>query len=257
MKNDNIFKKGDRVFHFVFGWGSVTGDPEKGVCDVVFEDRKSVAIPCKEMHLSFCKYDLINGGLSHERPFKLEVGKSYMAESGNAMVINRVGDYGNYGFYIGHWGDKIPCYTPGIWREATDEEVRSALKKETIRRYGENWKDVKIVKSIGLMPDGDNEGRFDSRIFEDNEQGGWVAWNKNGRLFHKGKWAEKLEELEFEPFQKVLVRDGQTCLWGADLFSNMTKSSDFPYRCVGSCWSQCIPYEGNEHLLGTTKSPGE
>src|SRR5690625_3054737 len=95
-----VFKKGDRVFHFIFGWGSVTGDPEKGVCDVVFEDRGSVTIPCKEKHLSFCEYDLVTGGLSHERAVELEVGKSYMAKTGNAMVINRVGNYGNYGFYL-------------------------------------------------------------------------------------------------------------------------------------------------------------
>lgn len=212
MKNE-IFRKGDRVYHFVFGWGSVASDSEKGVCDVVFENRESVTIPCKEIHLSFCKYDLINGGLSHERPFNLEVGKSYMSKTGHSMIINRVGDYDNYGFFVGDWTDKIPCYTPKIWREATDEEVRSALEKETIRRFGENWEDVKIVKSIGMVPYGDNDGEFDVEIKEYSSSG-WVVCNKNGCLFKKGVWAEKLEEPEFEPFQRVLVRDGQTCLWG-------------------------------------------
>jgi len=248
-----VFKKGDRVFHFIFGWGSVTGDPEKGVCDVVFEDRGSVTIPCKEKHLSFCEYDLVTGGLSHERAVELEVGKSYMAKTGNAMVINRVGNYGNYGFYFGDWSDKIPCITPGIWREATDEEVRSALEKETIRRYGENWQDVKIKEDIHPVSGSFlNENAYIPAIKD--AAAGWIIVNKNGYLFYMGVWAEKLEEPEFKPFQKVLVRNKDYTPWRINLFDSY-EGGDFPYKCLTSLWSQCIPYEGNEHLLGTTKSP--
>src|SRR5690625_6222573 len=195
MKNDNIFKKGDRVFHFVFGWGSVTGDSEKGVCDVVFENRESVTIPCKEIHLSFCKYDLINGGLSHERPFGLEVGKSYMSKYNNVMIINRVGEWGNYGFTgDGDWRYDLPCITPDIWREASDEEVRSALEKETIRRFGENWKDVKIKRAIyDVDEDCINMGIYDSGEI-DQDPDGWYVCGKNGHLFYKVVWAEKVEE---------------------------------------------------------------
>src|SRR5690625_5151140 len=133
MKNDNIFKKGDRVFHFVFGWGSVTGDSEKGVCDVVFEDRKSVAIPCKEIHLSFCEYDLVNGGLSHERPLYFELGKSS-------------------GFDLdGILNENIICIDPESFTEAIKRLV-----------------------------------------------------------------SEKLEKLEFEPFQKVLVRNKDCHPWRSE-----------------------------------------
>src|SRR5690625_185400 len=187
-----VFKKGDRVFHFIFGWGSVTGDPEKGVCDVVFEDRGSVTIPCKEKHLSFCEYDLVTGGLSHERAVELEVGKSYMAKTGNAMVINRVGNYGNYGFYFGDWSDKIPCITPGIWREATDEEVRSALEKETIRRYGENWQDVKIKEDIHPVSGSFlNENGYILAIKE--AAAGWIIVNINVYIFYMGVWDENMD----------------------------------------------------------------
>ena len=251
-----VFKKGDRVYHWFRGWGKVVGEVqynkglfEKGSVLVEFDDGRKSKLSI--FSLSFTEYDLVSGGLTHERPFELEVGKSYVEKSGSAIVINRVGDYGNYGFYIGDWDDKIPCYTPGNWREATDEEVRSALEKEIIRRFGENWQDVKIVKSIGIAPYGDNDGEFHSGIFEDNEQGGWVVWNKNGRLFHKGEWADPMEESEFEPFQKVLVRDFDENEWKIDFFSHM----DRKYICLTSYWSQCIPYEGNEHLLGTSKSP--
>lgn len=58
-------------------------------------------------------------------------------------------------------------------------------------------------------------------------------------------------KVELKPFDKVLVRDGNTRKWEADLFG--FKSDTGLYHCVGGSWSRCIPYEGNEHLLGTTK----
>ena len=31
--------------------------------------------------------------------------------------------------------------------------------------------------------------------------------------------------------------------------------TDFPYVCLNGRYRYCIPYEGNEHLLNTPKSP--
>ena len=60
----------------------------------------------------------------------------------------------------------------------------------------------------------------------------------------------------FEPFQKVLVRDSCDDKWKADYFSHYDEDNSlFPYYCVGYCYKVCIAYEGNEHLLGTNKSP--
>lgn len=59
----------------------------------------------------------------------------------------------------------------------------------------------------------------------------------------------------FKPFDKVLVRYGNG-IWGATFFSRYDNKSAFAYvgvDCIN--WEQCIPYEGNEHLLGTDKSP--
>lgn len=58
-------------------------------------------------------------------------------------------------------------------------------------------------------------------------------------------------KVELKPFDKVLVRDFGSQAWQVSLFGY--KDSDFYYCCNGCGWSQCIPYEGNEHLLGTTK----
>ena len=51
-----------------------------------------------------------------------------------------------------------------------------------------------------------------------------------------------LKEYQFKPFEKVLVRDSYDDVWRASFFNVTT--------CV--TWKFCIPYKGNEHLLGTT-----
>lgn len=56
---------------------------------------------------------------------------------------------------------------------------------------------------------------------------------------------------ELKPFDKVLVRDSESDKWRANLFGYIDK--DKYYHCVYANWVYCIPYEGNEHLLGTTK----
>lgn len=74
-----------------------------------------------------------------------------------------------------------------------------------------------------------------------------------------GKYNPKTLQVEFkcpfEPFQKVLVRCGNG-IWGATFFSRCDNKSAWTYVGVDcNNWEQCIPYEGNEHLLGTDKSP--
>ena len=57
---------------------------------------------------------------------------------------------------------------------------------------------------------------------------------------------------EFKPFDKVLGRNEKDDVWEADLFSHYREESQYPFWCIGFCRKYCIPYEGNEHLLGTT-----
>lgn len=58
-----------------------------------------------------------------------------------------------------------------------------------------------------------------------------------------------------KPFDKVLVRDYYGSKWRANFFSHMTGAKSLPFSCGGFEWRYCIPYEGNEHLLGTTNDP--
>ena len=67
--------------------------------------------------------------------------------------------------------------------------------------------------------------------------------------------AEEKKECEFKPFDKVLVRDYYGSKWRANFFSHMTGEESLPFSCGGFEWRYCIPYEGNEHLLGTSNDP--
>lgn len=59
-------------------------------------------------------------------------------------------------------------------------------------------------------------------------------------------------ECPFKPFDKVLVRDNNEQEWKINFFSHYDKNVCYKYYCLKSCYNQCIFYEGNEHLLGTT-----
>ena len=59
---------------------------------------------------------------------------------------------------------------------------------------------------------------------------------------------------EFKAFDRVLVRDTDNQHWRAAFYDQyLTDNGAFFHHIIaGSYFAQCIPYEGNEHLLGTT-----
>lgn len=73
---------------------------------------------------------------------------------------------------------------------------------------------------------------------------------------------EEKPKYEFKPFDKVLVRDDENEKWNISLFAReIVDDSDglsYKYECSnGILWDYCIPFEGNEHLLGTAENPEE
>lgn len=64
-----------------------------------------------------------------------------------------------------------------------------------------------------------------------------------------------LPDITFQPFQKVLVKDKESindcfAVWSIDFYSYFDMEFH-KHRCLGGLWDHCVPYEGNEHLLGT------
>ena len=88
---------------------------------------------------------------------------------------------------------------------------------------------------------------------EEEKQQLFSALEKEGKAWDSDKKAivDLKPKVELKPFDKVLVRDFEDQAWQVSLFSY--KDSDSYYCCNGCAWNQCIPYIGNESLLGTTK----
>lgn len=68
-----------------------------------------------------------------------------------------------------------------------------------------------------------------------------------------------MNKIEFKPYDRVLVRDGYQERWQAAFYEQyITRNVHYPHHVIGGdSFAQCIPYAGNEHLLGTTDSPRE
>lgn len=72
------------------------------------------------------------------------------------------------------------------------------------------------------------------------------AWDSEHKMI-----VDLKPKVELKPFDKVLVRDDKEDQWSANIFSYQVRDM---FHCLGEgYWRYCIPYEGNEHLLGTTK----
>ena len=68
----------------------------------------------------------------------------------------------------------------------------------------------------------------------------------------------KFDISTLKPFDKVLVRDNNTQKWVISFFSRYNNLAIYKYSCInGNGYAQCIPYEQNEHLLGTTNDCDE
>lgn len=79
------------------------------------------------------------------------------------------------------------------------------------------------------------------------------ALAKEGKIWipEKKQIVDLKPKVELKPFDKVLVRDSKLDKWRANLYSH--KSNNRLYVCAYASWNHCIPYEGNEYLLGTNK----
>lgn len=80
------------------------------------------------------------------------------------------------------------------------------------------------------------------------------ALEKEGKVWdaEKKQIVDIKKEHQFKPFEKVLVRDSIDDVWRASFFSHI-KENDGRYVTTCVTWKFCIPYIGNESLVGTIK----
>ena len=118
---------------------------------------------------------------------------------------------------------------------------------------------ISLNEMVGLLFADEVESSEEYRFATEAEkQQLFSALEKEGKAWDSDKKAivdlkPKVDELK--PFDKVLVRDGKDEIWEpAFFFRNLSQFNGYNYQTVGGEWRvYCVPYIGNESLLGTTK----
>lgn len=92
---------------------------------------------------------------------------------------------------------------------------------------------------------------------EEEKQQLFDALAKEGKAWdaEKKQIVDLKPKVELKPFDRVLCRDGVGKEWHIDLFESvLTDNSEYNYKCMVNVWKICIPYKGNEYLLGTANN---
>ena len=114
---------------------------------------------------------------------------------------------------------------------------------------------VTLDEMVGLLFADEVESSEEYRFAtEEEKQQLFDALAKKGKAWdaEKKQIVDLKPKVELKPFDKVLVRDFSRDKWSISFFS--FKKEDC-YVCINHCsWNQCIPYIGNESLLGTTNN---
>lgn len=119
----------------------------------------------------------------------------------------------------------------------------NADDKFTEAEYG----NTKVHYSLRLATDSEKQQLFDALAKEGK------AWDTE-----KKQIVDLKPKVELKPFDKVLVRNTDTEEWFPGFFEKSYSTWNYPYHIMNRrsmtdfAFKQCIPYEGNEHLLGTT-----
>ena len=106
------------------------------------------------------------------------------------------------------------------------------------------------IKTIPITKEGKYILYYDGEctLFPDKDQ---RDWGKFERFWDKPK-VKKFDPKTFQPFDKVLAKDGFSSKWTCSFFSHMDNDVSFPVYCSGGYFKVCIPYnEETKHLIGT------
>lgn len=103
---------------------------------------------------------------------------------------------------------------------------------------------------------------FDRLATEEEKQKLFDAIKANGYRWNaETKTLERINKFDIttlKAFDKVLTRDNDNMYWAADIYSHhLGKDKNYQFLCISVSVKQCIPYEENKHLLGTTNDCDE
>lgn len=195
-------------------------------------DTANYSLASKEEALEFIKSveEINNGKLNLET---LEIEKQLELRDGDIVVTDAVPSmcYSKCIFILkGDWNiyeDRVNSY---IFYNVYNNHISFNIVDKAIRD-----------RDIHLATEEEKQQLFDALAKEGKR------WNT------EKKQIVNLKEYQFKPFDKVLVRDDYKDEWRASFFSHIREGLS-RYVTTGLVWKFCIPYEGNEHLLGTTNN---
>ena len=145
-------------------------------------------------------------------------------------------------------------YMGNAWNEYIGI-IKNRTSGNQIETYAHCHKDSKEEAVLGLWLNKNDSDEL--RLATNSEkQQLFDALAKEGKAWdaEKKMIVNLKPKIELKPFDKVLVRNQKTEEWSANIFSHTDKTDEYlDYVCVNGRWEFCIPYIGNEHLLGTTK----
>lgn len=202
-----------------------------------------------------------------QKPFK--DGDILVSSLGNPFIFKKLNEYNNAAvhcalklyssiiFDADNWTEIVGC------RFATAEEKQKLF--DAIKDNGYKWNEETktLEKLVTIFKVGD---KIKHKTYI--SQGAVVTEIRDTHYILDDEWAlpftfqdeydlvpNKFDINTLKPFDKVLVRHDKDNQWKASMFSHIDKDLNsycYKYVTTNHSYPYMIPYEGNEHLRGTT-----
>lgn len=224
----------------------------------VFDDCECVLFPSKEcrdwskFQRPFKDGDIVATDVTNGDYVQLFIFKKYTnAKAGRAhcyLMLDGEGLYSEGDYYVA--------------RHATEEEKQKLFK--VIEENGYRWNAEKKILEKLIVPKfkvgdkvkeikGNRKGTiiniYGNSFYEINRTEGFSHVN----IANQDEWElvpNKFDISTLKPFDKVLGRSTTDGIWRCDFLFNIKENGIIKYECIAYCYKYCIPFEGNEHLIG-------
>lgn len=207
-----------------------------------------------------------------QRPFK--DGDILATEFGSVFILNTdKNDDLHYGCYVGltHNGDFLNVKAIFACRHvchfASEEEKQKLF--DAIKENGYKWNvETKTLEKL-IIPKfkvvDRVRGKVSKKEWEVTLIDEYYYYDRDLQKYviekqdHYELVHNKFDIPTLKPFEsKVLVRDYDNQIWIPTFWGKyLEDDSNCRYLTTNGCYKYCIPYEGNEHLLGTTNDCDE
>ena len=215
----------------------------KAGAKIVTRDGRNVRILCYDVkgHVDFPILTLIDEGAYEATCFFTSKGKG-ISNIDNVSTLDLFIEEQQFeeGDFIAFGEDKenpMLGIFKGITRDGTRHNYYLDYPAINYLDFS-NWP----TKNLRLATDEERQTLIEALVKEGRH------WNADKKCI------ESISDHTLQPFEKVLVRNVSDENWEISFFSYYTNNEEYPYSCCSGLCIECIPYEGNEELLGTNKS---